>query len=318
MPEAQKATPIRENMVNDIIASHARAAAEMRNFHLRMREAGIKGPIKPAQKERAKRLLGILGGFRDKLKDKAKQILMGGEDLDASKEVQNISIALYLEEFLNEAHNRALRANISRDYAVVLSTVDMVNKFLNDDYFYKSHGEIALNFMVLKASLDICADIYHINSMELDDAVKKYKPAAKEFVTSERTVKPKESELNVWGFVSSRLSYLEPRMRGDESVFKDELRGIIAKMLINKGPKGISFKDGNTTLTIDASSTGNEKNKQLEEVADALYFALAKDMFFLRIVSQKLTDTGEISASEMDEVKEMAAEGETPRFLTPL
>ncbi|MBD3397920.1 hypothetical protein GF412_02080 [Candidatus Micrarchaeota archaeon] len=319
MAQHQNMSREQADRLKGLITSHRRAGQRMLRFHRNMWEAGVKGPITAAQNKRGKRLFEKLEGFRKLLKGKANNVYMHGEDLAESRDLKKIAVAMYLLDFAEEAQRHSIKGNVARDYAVALSTMDIIAKFLDDNYFYKSNAEIAFDFMVLKGSLDFCAELNNMASLDSDAALKKYTPKAQMLVLEGKEASPRVDGTELWDFIRDRLAYLEPKFRDpDESKFKTELREIVEKLLSKKGTKGVRFNYGKTRIEVRASDPKKEKEKKLGQIAEELYYALARDKFLLREVTFQLQDTGKVPKEYMDELNEMVSESRVPRFLIPI
>ncbi len=151
------------------------AASQLKNFHRQMRKIGPKGPVLPAQKNEAAALFKKLESiFSTGLYGKAREIYGDEENPRNRDEIKKIALALYLEGYLKEAHRHALKANVSGDFALFLSTFESVLDFLDNNYFSNPIEQVAIDFIILKGSLDACAEACRIASLDFNPAKSKY------------------------------------------------------------------------------------------------------------------------------------------------
>ena len=160
-------------------------ASQVRNFHRGMRGIGSKGPIKASEKMDAKDLFKKLKSiFTSGLTEMAREVYSDRDDQGPknSDRLKKIALALYLEGYLNDAHRHALKANVAGDFALFLTAFDSVLEFLEKDFFSKPLEQNRLDFIVLKGTLDACAEACRIASLDYDAAREKYSWPTVEFV----------------------------------------------------------------------------------------------------------------------------------------
>ena len=172
----------RESAGAVLIRNQRTAALELRNFHRKMRRIGPKGPVLPAQKKNAKELFSKLDSLIGALREKAREVYTDPESPMNGDRIKKIALALYLEGYLKEAHRHALKADVAGDFALFLSTFESVLDLLGNDYASSPLEKNMLDFIILKGSLDACAEACRIASLDFNPATAKYAVQTVKFI----------------------------------------------------------------------------------------------------------------------------------------
>lgn len=166
-----------------LLENQRQAAAQLRAFHMQMRRMGPTGPVLPAQKEEANILFRRLQSFFSGImREKARGAYKDPMNPEIDGDLKRVAVALYLNDYLKEAHRHALKANVSGDFALFISTFHAVLNFLENKYFIKPVEQNFLDFMLLKGSLDACADACRIASLDFDAVTAKYADSMVAFI----------------------------------------------------------------------------------------------------------------------------------------
>ena len=176
-----------------LLANQRRAASELTNFHRQMRRIGPKGKILQSQKDDAKQLFKRLDAIlKGKLYNTARIVYKDVMAPQNEHEIKRIALALYFQGYLKEAHRHALEANVSGDFALFLSSFESVLEFMeNKKYFICPVEQLAIDFIILKGSLDACSEACKIASLDFNAATAKY---AKQTVKFIRTVESEDKK----------------------------------------------------------------------------------------------------------------------------
>ncbi len=168
-----------------LVANQRRTASELLLFKRQLKKMGAKGPVLAAQKQKAKKLFERLRWSKKPMQDKARRIF---EDIkhshipsgELAKEVQKIAVMMYLTDFMENAHRRALEDNKATNFASFISAFESTLNFLGigKEYFRKPIEDLAIEFITLKASLDACAESFEMESLEFDKIIPAYARAA--------------------------------------------------------------------------------------------------------------------------------------------
>ncbi len=116
-------------------------------------------------------------------------------------------------------------------------------------------------------------------------------------------------------FVSSRLSFLEPKLQGDGSAFKSELRAHILEVLNNDKLKisGVEYGDKKESenltsmiyIFVGRKDSPEEREKQMDKMIIWCKMVATSDMEFLQKIRDKLRADEPLSTGEIDEVLSM-------------
>ncbi len=190
----------------EVILDNTRSAVDgLRKFQRSIGNVGeenrriLAGPANAMQKQDAREYLDKLNVFFKTIVSKESEKCFSYANSKAngttfSRTEQKISedrfkklvLAVYLKNFLNSAHERALEKDVAGDFASFkVALRGALDLLLNKDYFYKyvSIEEIATKSIYLWVSLETCADALGMESTDINGAINQSTDAAIDFIS---------------------------------------------------------------------------------------------------------------------------------------